>query len=226
LIFDLRISMMKHSIFDEFYKVGVIPVLEIDSLERATPLAEALLEGELPVIEVTLRTDAALDSIRVIARDVSGVTLGAGTIVNGDQARAAREAGAQFLVAPGMVENVVVWAQENQMPVLAGAVTPTEMIHGIHLGLEILKFFPAEVMGGLNALKAMSGPFPQLRFIPTGGIRLENMVQYLKSERIHAVGGSWMAKRQVIADGKFDDIRRAAKQASHLVKQIRRESIS
>jgi len=213
---------MKDSLFDQFYEIGVIPVLEVDSAERAKPLAEALLAGGLPVAEVTLRTEAALESIRVIAREVTNVIVGAGTVINREQAAAARDAGAQFLVSPGMVEDVVIWAQENQIPILAGAVTPTEMIRAINMGLDLLKFFPAETVGGLKAIKSMSDPFPQLRFIPTGGIRLENLANYLQMEKIHAVGGSWMAKRQTIADGQFDEITRMAKEASNLVKQIRR----
>ena len=213
---------MQHSIFDHFYKIGVIPVLEIDSVQNAKPLAEALLAGGLPVAEVTLRTDAALESIRVIAREANGILVGAGTVINREQAQAACEAGAQFLVSPGLVEDVVIWAQENQIPILAGAVTPTEMIRAINLGLDILKFFPAEAVGGLSAIKAMSDPFPQLSFIPTGGIRLENLADYLQMKKIHAIGGSWMAKRGMITDGKFDEIRRMAKEASELVRQIRR----
>lgn len=209
------------SIFDDFYKIGVIPVLEIDSVEHAKPLAEALLEGGLPVAEVTLRTDTALDSIRIMAREAPDVLVGAGTVLNRNQAEAARDAGAQFLVSPGIVEEVVRWAQENQIPILAGTVTPTEMIHAINLGLNILKFFPAETVGGLKAIKAMSDPFPQLRFIPTGGIRLANLTEYLQMEKIYAIGGSWMAKRQMIAEGKFDEITRLAKEASGIVKNIR-----
>lgn len=215
---------MDSHLFNSFYKIGIIPVLEIDSAERAVPLAEALLAGGLPVAEVTFRTDAALESIRLISRDVPQVIVGAGTVINREQAEAARDAGAQFLVSPGMVEDVVVWANENQTPMLAGAVTPSEMIRGMNLGLNLLKFFPAETMGGLKVIKAMSDPFPQLRFIPTGGIRLENVTEYLQMEKIHAVGGSWMARRQMIADRKFDEITRMAKQASEVVKQIRSSS--
>jgi len=215
--------IMQYPIFEDFYKVGIIPVLEIDSALHAKPLAESLYAGGLPVAEITLRTDAALESIRVIAREVAGVLVGAGTVINREQAEAACEAGAQFLVSPGMVEEVVEWAQENHVPVLAGAVTPSEMIRGLNLGLNILKFFPAETLGGLKAIKAMSDPFPQLRFIPTGGVKLENVADYLQMEKIHAVGGSWMAKRQMIADGKFDEITRMAKEASDVVKQVRRK---
>jgi 2-dehydro-3-deoxyphosphogluconate aldolase/(4S)-4-hydroxy-2-oxoglutarate aldolase len=212
---------MQHSVFDQFYKTGVIPVLEIDTAERAKPLAEALVAGGLPLAEITLRTEAALDSIAVIAREVTDVLVGAGTVLSREQAKAAREAGAQFIVCPGMIEDVVLWAQEQQVPVLAGAATPTEMIRGINLGLEILKFFPAESMGGLKAIQAMSDPFPGLRFIPSGGIRLENAADYLRHEKIHAVGGSWMAKRQLIAEGSFDEITSLASQASDLVQKIR-----
>jgi 2-dehydro-3-deoxyphosphogluconate aldolase/(4S)-4-hydroxy-2-oxoglutarate aldolase len=208
--------------FERLHQIGIIPVLEIDSAQRAGPLAESLLAGGLPVAEVTLRTDAALESIELIARDVPEVIVGAGTVINLEQAKAAREAGAQFLVSPGLVEEVVIWARMNQIPILAGAVTPTEMMRGINLGLGILKFFPAEIMGGLKAIKAISDPFPQLRFVPTGGIRLENLAEYLQMEKIHSVGGSWMAKPRMIAEGKFDEIQKMAKQASDAVKHIRR----
>lgn len=185
-------------------------------------MAEALLAGGLPIAEITLRTGAALESMRRIAREVPEVIVGAGTVINRDQAEAAREAGAQFLVSPGIVEEVIVWAQEHHVLILPGAVTPTEMIRAIDLGLNLLKFFPAEALGGLSTIQAMSDPFPQLRFIPTGGIKLENAAQYLGNPRIHAVGGSWMAKRQMITDGKFDQIQRMAQEASEIVKQIRK----
>lgn len=212
---------MTQSILDQFYEIGIIPVLEIDSVQGAVPLAEALLAGGLPVAEVTMRTGAAVESIRIIANEVPQIMVGAGTVTSRDQAEAARDAGAQFLVSPGIVEEVVVWAQENQIPMIAGAVTPTEIMHGIRLGLHVLKFFPAETMGGLKAIESMSDPFPGVRFIPTGGIRPENASQYLQHERIHAVGGSWMAKRQMIAEGNFDEIKRLAKEASNIVKQSR-----
>jgi 2-dehydro-3-deoxyphosphogluconate aldolase/(4S)-4-hydroxy-2-oxoglutarate aldolase len=213
---------MTNSVFDSFYKIGIIPVIEIDSANHAVSLAESLFAGGLPVAEITLLTDAALESIRRIARDVPRVLVGAGTVINREQAEAARDAGAQFLVSPGMVDEVVIWAQENNIPFLPGAVTPTEMIRGINFGLNTLKFFPTETMGGLKAIKSISDPFPQLRFVATGGIKLENAADYLRAEKIHAVGGSWMAKRQMIAEQKFDEITNAARQASELVKQIGR----
>jgi len=212
---------MDSSLFEDIYTIGVIPVLEIDHADRAVPLAESLFSGGLPLAEITLRTDAALDSIKSISRDVTQVLVGAGTVINREQAQAACDAGAKFLVSPGLAEEVVVWAQEQHIPVLAGAVTPTEIMRAIDLGLTLLKFFPAETMGGLKTLKAISDPFPQVRFIPTGGIRQENLAEYLQADRIHAVGGSWMAKRQAITEGRFDDITRMTKAARDVVKGLR-----
>lgn len=213
---------MKHPIIEQFYTIGIIPVLAIDSVGHAKPLAESLRAGGLPVAEVTLRTTAAIDSIRVIVRAAADVIVGAGTVLNREQAEAARDAGAQFLVTPGIVEEVALWAQEQGIPILAGAVTPTEMIRAMDLGLDILKFFPAEAMGGLSAIKALSDPFPQLKFIPTGGISIENVVQYLQDEKVVAIGGSWMAKPRMIAEGKFDEITQLAREASDLVKGVRK----
>jgi 2-dehydro-3-deoxyphosphogluconate aldolase/(4S)-4-hydroxy-2-oxoglutarate aldolase len=208
-------------IFDRFRTIGIIPVLEIDSAAHAVPTAEALSVGGLPIAEVTLRTDAGLDSIRNIARNLPDVLVGAGTVINLKQAQEARDAGAQFLVSPGMAEDVVIWAVKNQIPILAGAVTPTEIMRGLNLGLTLLKFFPSETMGGLKAIKAISDPFPQVRFIPTGGIRLDNLAEYLQVEKVHAVGGSWMAKRVMIVEGKFEEIQRLAGEASEAVAGVK-----
>ena len=215
---------MNTFIFDRFHAIGVIPVLEIDSAAHAVPTAEALSAGGLPIAEVTLRTEAGLESIRNIARSLPDTLVGAGTVLNVKQAQAAKNAGAQFLVSPGMAEDVVLWAQENNIPILAGAVTPTEILRGLNLGLTLFKFFPSETMGGLKAIQAVSDPFPQVRFIPTGGIRLENLADYLRMEKVHAAGGSWMAKRSMIADGRFDEIRRLAEEARRLV-ETQRQSL-
>lgn len=212
---------MNSPFFDRLHQIDIIPVLEIDSALHARPLAESLFVGGLPIAEITWRTDAALESIRVSAPDVPDVIVGAGTVINREQAQAAREAGAQFLVSPGMVEEVVIRAQENQIPILAGAATPTEMMRGINLRLDILKFFPTETIGGVKAIKAISEPFPQLSFIPTGGIRLENLKEYLQYQKIRAVDGSGMAKRQMVADSNFEEISHIEKQARDMVKEVR-----
>lgn len=216
---------MQTSVLERYYTVGVIPVLVIDDAENALPLAGALQAGGLPIAEITMRTETALDSIRHIARGLPNVLVGAGTVIDRVQAQAAYEAGAKFLVSPGMIEEVILWAQAHNVPILAGAITPTEMIKGINLGLNVLKFFPSEATGGLKAIKSMSDPFPELRFIPTGGIRQKNLAEYLRMPKIHAVGGSWMARRTMIADRNFDEIQRLAKQASAVVREIRSEEM-
>jgi 2-dehydro-3-deoxyphosphogluconate aldolase/(4S)-4-hydroxy-2-oxoglutarate aldolase len=211
----------KMDVFEQFYQTGVIPVVEIDNADHAVPLAEALARGGLPIAEITLRTAEALDAIRLIARGTSNILVGAGTVLNREQAQAAVASGARFLVSPGLPEDVVSWALENSIPILPGTITPTEIIRAINLGLNLLKFFPAETMGGLRAIQAISDPFPGVKFIPTGGIRLENMADYLVNAKIHAVGGSWMCKRQFIAAGQFGEIERLACQAAGIVKEIR-----
>lgn len=127
--------------------------------------------------EITLRTDAAISSIRNITRELPHILVGAGTVINQEQAQAACEAGAKFIVSPGLAEEVIVWAQKNHVPIVAGAVTPTEIMHAFRLGLTLLKFFPADAMGGLKTIKSISDPFPKVRFIPTGGIKLENLAE-------------------------------------------------
>jgi 2-dehydro-3-deoxyphosphogluconate aldolase / (4S)-4-hydroxy-2-oxoglutarate aldolase len=212
---------MQSHIFEQIYKLGVIPVIHIDNVDRAVPVAGSLSAGGLPIIEVTLRTEAALDSIRYISRELPHILVGAGTVINREQAQAACEAGAQFLICPGVDEELITWAQQNHVSIVPGAVTPTEIMHAIRLGLTLLKFFPAKPMGGLETIRSISEPFPQVRFIPTGGIQLEDLPEYLSLNTIHAVGGSWMAKRQMIVDGQFNEITRLAREASNLVKEIR-----
>lgn len=211
------------TVFDTFHAVGVIPVVEIEDSRHALPLAESLAAGGLPVVEITLRTEAALDSIRRIAGGNTGILVGAGTVINREQARAAVEAGARFLVSPGLPEQVAAWAQENSIPFLPGAITPTEIIRAVSLGYNILKFFPAETMGGLKAIKAISDPFPTVKFIPTGGIRLENLAEYLQNRKIHAVGGSWLCKRSQISARQFAEIENMARQATQVVREIRQK---
>jgi 2-dehydro-3-deoxyphosphogluconate aldolase/(4S)-4-hydroxy-2-oxoglutarate aldolase len=182
---------------------------------------ESLSSGGLAVAEITLRTDAALNSIRHIAHEVPHFLVGAGTVINQQQAQAACEAGAKFLVSPGLDEELIAWAQKEHIPMIAGAVTPTEIMHALRLGLTLLKFFPADAMGGSKTIKSISDPFPQVRFIPTGGIRQENLAEYLRLEKVHAVGGSWIATRQAIREGRFHDITRLTKAARDVIKEVR-----
>lgn len=171
----------------------VIPVLVIDDADSARAIAEALVAGGLPVLEVTLRTPAALDSMRAMA-DVEGAIVGAGTVLNPGQLDQAQAAGARFVVSPGLTDPVVRAAQANDMPILPGVANASDIMRGLDLGLDRFKFFPAEAAGGLKALKSLAGPFGDARFCPTGGITLDTAPAWLAEEAVLCVGGSWLVK--------------------------------
>lgn len=211
----------KDQIFDRIRQYAILPVIEIDAVERALPLAETFLLAGLPVLEITLRTPAALQSIQTIARNHPDVLIGAGTVLNDTQAEQAVAAGAQFLVSPGLPADALRWALDHHLPFLPGAVTPNEILQGIHLGCQHFKFFPAGVMGGLAAIRAISDPYASIRFVPTGGIHTDNLGEYLRDERILAVGGSWLAKRQAIAERQFERIYADIVQALQVVRSVR-----
>lgn len=185
---------------------GVVPVVKIDRAEDAVPLARALAGGGLPIAEITFRTDAAEESIRRIAAEVPEVLVGAGTVLTTGQAGKALAAGARFIVSPGINPKVVRFCQEKGAPVTPGVATPTDIETALELGLDTVKFFPAEALGGLETLKALSGPYGALRFIPLGGVSTANMNQYLAFPKVAAVGGTWLAKDDVIRAGDFGRI--------------------
>ncbi|KPM14987.1 bifunctional 4-hydroxy-2-oxoglutarate aldolase/2-dehydro-3-deoxy-phosphogluconate aldolase [Citromicrobium bathyomarinum] len=191
----------------------VIPVLVVDRLEDAVPMAEALVAGGLRVLEVTLRTPVALDAIRAM-REVEGAIVGAGTVVDQEQLQAAIDAGAQFIVSPGLTEALGRAAIRAQVPFLPGVATAGDIMRGLELGLEHFKFFPAEANGGIPALKALAGPFGGLKFCPTGGIRQETAADWLALEQVLCVGGSWL-----VPQGEVDReaIRARAQSATRLV---------
>ena len=172
----------------------VIPVLVLDERLDPTRLAETLVEAGLPVIEVTLRTPGALDAIRAMSR-VAGAIVGAGTVLDDVQAAQAADAGSQFLVSPGLTKRVADAARDRELPFLPGVATAGDIMRGLELGLERFKFFPAEASGGISALKALSGPFPQARFCPTGGIRADTAADWLALQAVLCVGGSWIVER-------------------------------
>jgi len=178
---------------DRLQSLRLIPVVALDRAEDAEPMADALCAGGLRCAEITLRTDAALDSIQALAGR-EDFLLGAGTVHSAEQAKAAVEAGAQFVVTPGFNPRTVMWCQENQVPVFPGIATPTDLELALEHGVETVKFFPAETLGGVNTLKAFSGPYRQIRFIPTGGIHAGNLADYLALPSVLACGGSWMVK--------------------------------
>lgn len=192
---------------------GIVPVIKLKRAEDAVPLANALKAGGLPVAEVTFRTDAAEESIRRIHQEVPGMLLGAGTVLTRDQVDRAKAAGAAFIVSPGLNPTIVKHCQDVQLPVLPGCSGPSDMERAIELGLDTVKFFPAETLGGLAAIKAMSAPYGMLRFVPTGGIDEAKLPAYLAFDRVLACGGSWMVKDAWVESGDFAQITRATERA-------------
>lgn len=196
----------------------IVPVVKLDRASDAQPLCQALCEGGLPVAEITFRTDAAEESIRIAAKAFPEMMIGAGTIVNTEQAKRAVDAGAKFLVSPGLSPSVTQWALDHKILIFPGTCTPSEIMTAMDYGLSVVKFFPASQYGGLSTIKALAAPFPSIRFMPTGGINAENINDYLKFDKIIACGGSWMVKDSLINEGSFDKIRELTAQAAALVK--------
>lgn len=206
-----------HPIFEKLELFGIVPVVVINDAVDATGLARALCDGGLPCMEVTFRTPAAADAIAAIARDFPDVLLGAGTVLTIEQTQRALNAGAEFIVAPGLNRRVVEYCIERNVPVLPGIATPTEIEAALDLGLQALKFFPAEASGGAEYLKAMAAPYGAVKFVPTGGVGPANLLAYLKSPRVLACGGSWMVSSDLIVAKRFDEIRRLTEEAVRLM---------
>lgn len=200
---------------------GVIPVVKIDDAKDALPLAEALKNGGLPCAEITFRTDAAEEAIRLISGKYPDFFIGAGTVLTPQQADKAMAAGASFIVSPGLNPKVVKHCNEKGYPIIPGVCTPTEVEAAMDLGLTYLKFFPAEAAGGVKMIKAMAAPYTKVKFMPTGGIGTGNLADYLNCKAVYACGGSWMVPSDKIADGKFDEIEKLTKEAVKLLKEIR-----
>ena len=204
-------------------RIGLVPVITIDSPRDAVPLAEALLDGGIGCAEVTFRTPSAGEAIHGISSTCGELLVGAGTVLTVEQAEQATQAGARYVVAPGFDPAVVDWCQAHNVPVIPGVATPTEISMALARGLDLLKFFPAEAMGGVQTLRALSAPFASVRFVPTGGITAANLPQYLALPNVAACGGSWMAKESMISAGKFTEITRLSRQARAIVRQVRGE---
>lgn len=206
--------------FERFSHAGIVPVVVIDHAADALPAARALLEGGVDVMEITFRTAAAAEAIRAVSDGCPEMLVGAGTVVTLDQCRQAVEAGAQFIVAPGFDEEVVSWCVEKGVPILPGCVTPTEIMAAMKHGLKILKFFPAGVYGGLSAMKALSGPFKGIKFVPTGGVGPQNAGEYGAAPFIHAVGGSWVCTQSDIASHNFERITQLCREARQALGRV------
>lgn len=197
-------------------RYGVLPVINVTEIGMAKPLAEALCRGGLPLIEVTLRSDCSLEVIRTIKKAYPDMTVGAGTVLSEQDAEAAISAGADYVVSPGYDAAFVRYCCERQISVVPGCTTPSEIQDAVKQGLRVLKFFPSELNGGLAAIKLLSGPFPEVRFLPTGGIGFGNLESYLSCERVLACGGSFMATSAQLKSGDYDGIEAACRQAVSL----------
>ena len=209
------------SFSEKVFEAGIVPVVVLNNVEDAVPLARALLKGGICFMEITFRTECATDCISVISKEVPEVIVGAGTILNVDQAKTAVECGAKFIVSPGIDEETVRWAIENDIPVIPGAVTPTEIMKAISLGLKTVKFFPADVYGGIKAIKALSAPFGQVKFLPTGGVSEANLADFIGNKSVCAVGGSWVVPKKEITDGNFERITALCKEARSIVCNVK-----
>ena len=214
---------MSNSIIDHIAFCGIVPVIAIDAVESALPLADALLKGGLPVVEITFRTAAAAEVIRRLAELRPGLLVGAGTILTQENLHAAKAAGASFAVAPGLNAEIVRQAQILDLPFFPGVATPTEIESGLALGCKLLKFFPAEALGGLRMIEALSAPYRHtgVRFMPTGGVKVEKLEQYLRFDAVAAVGGTWLAKKDDISAGKWAEVTIRCKAAVEIVKRAR-----
>lgn len=202
-----------NTFYEALCKARVVPVIKINDASKAPQLAKALLAGGMSIIEITFRTDAAAEAIRAISREVPEMTVCAGTVLTPEQAQAALDAGAAGIISPGINPEVVRYCTERDIPVIPGCATPTEVEACMRMGLKMVKLFPAEVVGGVKMLKALAGPYAQMRFMPTGGISLQNLPDYLALPNVAACGGSWIAPEKLIDNDRFDEITELARQA-------------
>ena len=204
------------SIEERFAELKVVPVVVLNDVKDAAPLAKALVEGGLPCAEVTFRTDAAAESIRIMTEAYPDMLVGAGTVLTTEQVDRAVEAGAKFIVSPGFDPEIVDYCIEKNVPVFPGCISPSEVAQAVKRGLKIVKFFPAEQSGGLAMIKAMAAPYNMLKFMPTGGINTKNLKEYLACDKILCCGGSWMVKGDMVEAGEFDKIQKLTEEARAL----------
>lgn len=203
-------------------ELGIVPVVVLQDTKDAKPLAEALCDGGLPCAEVTFRTEAAEESIRIMTEAFPQMLVGAGTVLTTAQVDAAVAAGAKFIVSPGFDPEIVDYCLDKQIPVFPGCITPSEIAQAVKRGLRVVKFFPAQQFGGVATIKALSAPYVGLKFMPTGGVSAANLKDYFGCKSVIACGGSWMVKGDLIVAGKFDEIRQMTSEAVKLVGEIRK----
>lgn len=204
-----------NQVLEQISQIGIVPVIAIDDVEKAVPLAKALVAGGIPCAEVTFRTAEGEEAIRRMAKEVPEILVGAGTVLTTEQVDRAVDAGAKFIVSPGLNPKVVSYCVEKNIPITPGCANPSDVEQAIELGLNVVKFFPAEQAGGLPYIKSMSAPYGNMRFMPTGGVNAANLSEYLAFDKILACGGSWMVNKALISAGKFDEITELCKEAMH-----------
>ena len=202
-----------NAVLEQISKIGIVPVVKIDKAEDALPLAKALCAGGLPCAEVTFRTDAAAEAIKIMTTNFPDMCVGAGTVLNAEQVDAAVAAGSKFIVSPGLNPRTVKYCIDKNVPFAPGVSTPSDIEMAIELGLDVVKFFPAEQAGGLAAIKAMAAPYVNMKFMPTGGINAKSLTSYLDFNKVIACGGSWMVPADLIAAGEWDKIERLTREA-------------
>ncbi len=207
------ISSMDERLNARIRELKIVPVIKLDRVADALPLGKALLEGGLPIAEITFRTDAAEESIRALTSRLPEVLVGAGTVLTVDQVQRAQRAGARFVVTPGFNPTVVDYCVKNRIPIYPGINNPMGVEAALERGLTVLKFFPAEVSGGIKMIQALAGPYVGVRYVPTGGVTPANLAAYLKEPAVYAVGGTWIAKADLISAGKFDEIAKLTREA-------------
>lgn len=206
---------------EKIAKLGIVPVVVLEDVKDAAPLAKALCAGGLPCAEVTFRTAAAEESIRLMTENYPEMLVGAGTVLTKEQVDRAVAAGATFIVSPGFDAEIVDYCLKEEIPVFPGTVTPSEVAQAVKRGLRIVKFFPAQQYGGVSTIKALAAPYTTVRFMPTGGVNAGNLREYLENTKIVACGGSWMVKGDLIKAGAFEKIEELTHEAVELVKEIR-----
>ena len=206
--------MTKDELYTFFHDSGIVPVVKIDDAEKAVPLAKAMIDGGINSAEITFSTAAAEEAIRKVTAAYPDMIVGAGTVINPQLAEKAVAAGAKFIVSAGFNRETVEWCLSHNIPVVPGVCTPSEIEMGLSMGLDVLKFFPAEASGGVAMLKDLSGPFSQVRFMTTGGINPNNLPDYAKASNVLAIGGSWMVKADLIANENWAEITRLCKEAN------------
>lgn len=209
-----------NEILEKISKIKIVPVVALDRAEDAIPLGEALIKGGIPCAEVTFRTAAAEEAIRLMTKEFPDMLIGAGTVLKTEQVDRAVAAGAKFIVAPGLNPKTVGYCVERNIPIVPGCANPSDIEAALEFDLEVVKFFPAEALGGLKLIKAMAAPYGNVKFMPTGGINADNICTYLEFNKVIACGGSWMVDKKLVAAGRFDEIERLCREAVEKVSAI------